>query len=305
MKAEGPSAALAVAGWHARSVRERVAGQNALTVDVEDYFQVEALAGRITRASWDSRECRIESSLRRVLDLCRERGAKGTFFTLGWIARRYKALVREIVSEGHELASHGHDHLRADRVGPDVFARDITEAKQVLEDISGQPVLGYRAPCFSISQPNLWALEAIRDAGYRYSSSIYPIRHDAYGLPSAPRHAFRPFAYDDFLEIPVTSLRLLGGNWPCGGGGYFRLLPFFWSLMALDHVSQRERRPCVFYFHPWEMDPGQPRIRSLPLKSHLRHYTNLGGMEERVRKLLEHFSWNRMDAIFPVVAGHG
>ena len=286
-------------------MREWIAGQNALTVDVEDYFQVEALSGRIPRESWDSRECRIESSMRRILALCGERGAKGTFFTLGWIARRYPKLVREIVAEGHELASHGHDHLRADRVSRDQFGRDISDAKKILEDISGKPVQGYRAPCFSISQQNLWALEAIRGAGYSYSSSIYPIRHDAYGLPAAPRHAFRPFERDDFLEIPVTSLRALGSNWPCGGGGYFRLLPLFWSLSALKRVAQHEQRPCVFYFHPWEMDPGQPRISALPFKSRLRHYTNLDRMEGRIGKLLERFAWNRIDAIFPVGVGHG
>jgi polysaccharide deacetylase family protein (PEP-CTERM system associated) len=305
MGARSPSAAAIVSDWHARPVREKIAGQNALTIDVEDYFQVEALSGHIMRESWDSRECRIESSLRRILALCRNHGAKGTFFTLGWIARRYPKLVREIVSDGHELASHGYDHLRADRVGRDVFARDISDAKKVLEDISGQPVHGYRAPCFSISQDNLWALEVVGKAGYRYSSSIYPIRHDAYGFPAAPRHAFRPFADDNFLEIPVTSLRALGSNWPCGGGGYFRLLPLSWSLRALDRVTHHERRPCVFYFHPWEMDPDQPRIASLPLKSRLRHYANLERMEGRIRKLLERFLWNRMDAIFPVATGHG
>lgn len=305
MDAQIRTAGVAVSDWHKRPARERITGQHALTVDVEDYFQVEALAGRIPRECWDSRECRIESSMHRILTLCREQNAKGTFFTLGWIARRYKNLVREIVAEGHELASHGHDHLRADRISPDLFASDISDARKVLEDISGQQVLGYRAPCFSISQRNLWALEAIRDAGYRYSSSIYPIRHDTYGLPSAPRHAFRPFPCGDFLEIPVTSLRALGNNWPCGGGGYFRLLPFSWSLAALNLVAGREGRTCVFYFHPWEVDPGQPRITSLPLKSRLRHYTNLGRMEGRIRELLKRFSWNRMDAIFPVAAGHG
>lgn len=292
-----------IAGWHERPVPESQPGQNAFTIDVEDYFQVEALAGRIRREEWDSRECRIEANMERILQLCADRQAKGTFFTLGWIARRYKNLVRRIVDEGHELASHGYDHVRADRIAGDEFVRDIGDAKKILEDAGGREVLGYRAPCFSISRDNLWALKAIRDAGYRYSSSINPIRHDAYGMPTAPRYAFRPFAGDPFVEIPVSSIRLLGNNWPCGGGGYFRLLPMAWSLAALGHIAGWERRACVFYFHPWEIDHAQPRIAQLPLKSRIRHYTNLEKMESRIRALLGRFSWNRIDRIFPVAEG--
>jgi polysaccharide deacetylase family protein (PEP-CTERM system associated) len=289
-----------VAAWMTRPVQELGVGQNALTVDVEDYFQVEALAARVSRADWDSRECRIEANIHRILRLCDAAKVKGTFFTLGWIAERYKSLVREIVSEGHELASHGYGHLRADRLTPEEFSADISTAKNLLEDISGKKVLGYRAPCFSISTGNLWALDVIRQAGYAYSSSIYPIRHDNYGLPSAPRYAFRPFADDDFVEIPVSSVRMFGANWPCGGGGYFRLLPLSWSLAALNQIDRHEKKACVFYFHPWEIDPDQPRVKELPFKSRVRHYSNLGRMEARITKLLHQLSWSRIDEIFPV-----
>lgn len=289
-----------VAAWATRPVRETLIGQSALTVDVEDYFQVEALAARVSRGEWESRECRIEANLHRILKLCDEAKVKGTFFTLGWIAERYKSLIRDIVAEGHELASHGYGHVRADRMTPGEFGADISTARKILEDISGGTVLGYRAPCFSISVNNLWALDVIQEAGYRYSSSIYPIRHDSYGIPLAPRYAFRPFENDSFVEIPVSSVRMLGANWPCGGGGYFRLLPLSWSLAALNRITTHEGRACIFYFHPWEIDPGQPRIGQLSLKSRIRHYTNLGRMEARIGKLLGKFSWNRMDRIFPL-----
>jgi polysaccharide deacetylase family protein (PEP-CTERM system associated) len=286
--------------WADRPARERAGGQNAITVDVEDYFQVEALADLISRSDWNSRECRIERNLDRILGIFSDAKVKGTFFTLGWIAERYRSLVRRIVDEGHELASHGHAHLRADRLTPDAFAADISRSKMLLEDISGRAVIGYRAPCFSISERNLWALQAVEAAGYRYSSSIYPIRHDNYGSPGAPRHAFYPFEARQFIEIPISSVRLLGANWPCGGGGYFRLFPLSLSLAALGRIRRGEQRACVFYFHPWEIDPDQPRIGALSLKSRFRHYTNLSRMETRITALLRHFSWNRIDRIFPV-----
>jgi polysaccharide deacetylase family protein (PEP-CTERM system associated) len=291
-----------LAGWASRPAQERPGGQSAFTVDVEDYFHAEALAKGISRSDWDRTECRIEASLHRILRLCNQAKIKGTFFTLGWIAERFKGLIGEIVSEGHELASHGYNHVRADRITREEFAADVGTAKTILEDISGKEVKGYRAPCFSISCDNLWAMDAIRQAGYRYSSSIYPIRHDSYGLPGAPRYAFHPFDGCTFLEIPVSSVRMLGSNWPCGGGGYFRLLPLSWSLAALDRINRREGRACVFYFHPWEIDADQPRVNSLPLKARVRHYSNLKHMEGRINILLQKFSWNRIDAIFPVGA---
>ncbi len=289
-----------VRSWAARPVRETAGSGNALTVDVEDYFQVEAFAGRIDRDAWDSHECRIERNVEHILEMFEAAGAKGTFFTLGWIAERYPALIRRVAEQGHELASHGFHHQRADRVSRTEFEDDISRSKSLLEDISGKAVRGYRAPCFSISARNLWALDVLEGAGYCYSSSIYPIHHDAYGMPEAPRHAFYPFAGQQFLEIPVSSVRLLGRNWPSGGGGYFRLLPLSLSLATLSHIRDREKRPCVFYFHPWEIDPGQPRISGLPLKSALRHYTNLGRTARRIGSLLARFSWDRIDRIFPV-----
>ncbi len=289
-----------VAAWASRPVAERVNGQNAFTVDVEDYFHAESLATGICRDDWDRAECRIEANLRRILHLCDDAKVKGTFFTLGWIAERYGGLIQEIVSEGHELASHGYNHVRADHLTRKEFTSDIESSKKLLEDISGRSILGYRAPCFSISTGNLWALDAIRQAGYSYSSSVYPIHHDNYGLPGAPRHAFHPFADSTFVEIPASSVRMFGTNWPCGGGGYFRLLPLSWSLAAMHRINRRDKHACVFYFHPWEMDPGQPRIISIPLKARIRHYTNLKHMEGRISQLLRAFSWNRIDAVFPV-----
>lgn len=289
-----------VQSWARRPAAALADAGNALTVDVEDYFQVEAFAGHIDPAAWDRHECRVERNLDRILDLFEAAGAKATFFTLGWIGERYPALVRRIVGAGHELASHGYGHQRVDRGGQPEFAADICRSKALLEDLSGHEVKGYRAPCFSISRHNLWALDALKAAGYRYSSSIYPIRHDAYGLPEAPRHAFHPFAGEDFLEIPVSSVRLFGANWPCGGGGYFRLMPLALSLAGLSRIQKREGRPCVFYFHPWEIDPHQPRVPAVPLKSAFRHYVNLSRMENKVARLLRRFSWNRVDRIFPV-----
>jgi polysaccharide deacetylase family protein (PEP-CTERM system associated) len=277
---------------------------NALTVDVEDYFQVEAFFKHVDRKRWDNYECRIERNVERILELFDEANAKATFFTLGWIAERYPALVRRIVASGHELASHGHAHLRADQLSREEFLDDIGRAKRVLEDIAGQAVLGYRAPSFSVSRKNLWALDAIEAAGYRYSSSIYPIAHDLYGIPDAPRFAFHPLPESPFLEIPVSSVRALGSNWPCGGGGYFRLLPFWLSVSNLARINRRESRPCMFYFHPWEIDPGQPRIPGVSLKTKIRHYTNLCGMESRLIRLLAKFRWDRIDRIFPVEQGH-
>src|SRR6185437_9430105 len=242
-----------VRSWAARPAPDLGGAGNALSVDVEDYFQVEAFAGRIDRAAWDGCECRIERNVDRILEMFAAAGAKATFFTLGWIAERYPALIRRIDAQGHELASHGFNHQRADRVTRTEFADDVSRSKSLLEDISGKPVRGYRAPCFSVSGRNLWALDTLEAAGYRYSSSIYPISHDAYGMPQAPRHAFFPFAGRAFLEIPVSSVRALGRNWPSGGGGYFRLLPLSLSLANLAHIRERENRPCVFYFHPWEI----------------------------------------------------
>jgi len=289
--------ATVIAGWRDRPASAAAPDANALTVDVEDYFQVQAFFGVIDRSSWPERECRVEGNVDRILALFAEHGARATFFTLAWIAERYPHVVRRIVAAGHELASHGSEHRRADEQSRTEFRNDVARAKAVLEDIGGAAVKGYRAPSFSVMRGNLWVMETLVEAGYRYSSSTYPITHDNYGLTDAPRFAFHPLSGEDFLEIPVTSLRWLGRNWPCGGGGYFRLLPYGLSKLALDSVRRQDRRPFVFYFHPWEIDPGQPRIEA-PLKSRIRHYTNLDLMEDKLARLLKAFRWTRMDEVF-------
>ncbi|NIK86703.1 polysaccharide deacetylase family protein (PEP-CTERM system associated) [Rhizomicrobium palustre] len=287
-----------IEGWNARPAAVPEKLRNAITVDVEDYFQVEAFFDVIHRDSWAKRTSRIERNMERVLSLFAEAKVHGTFFTLAWVAERFPQVVKAIVAGGHELASHGSDHKRADSQSFSEFLGDVSRAKSVLEDISGVAVKGYRAPSFSVMKENLWVMEALALAGYRYSSSTNPIAHDNYGIPEAPRFAFHPLAEDDFLEIPVTSLRWLGRNWPSGGGGYFRLLPFGLSRRAMDSVRARDDQPLVFYFHPWEIDAGQPRVRGASLKSRIRHYTNLSRMEDKLKRLLVSYQWGRMDEIF-------
>ena len=272
--------------------------KNAMTCDVEDYFQVSAFAPYIDRDSWPSRECRVEANMERILAIYERHGVKATFFTLGWIAERYPAMVRRIVAAGHELASHGYSHLRASDQDRAQFDNDIRSSKALLEDIGGQAVLGYRAPSFSIGHRNLWALEALQEAGYRYSSSIYPIAHDHYGMPDAPRFAFYPHGPDGLLEVPVTTVNMLGRNLPAGGGGYFRLLPYALSRWMMQKVNREDRQPALFYFHPWELDPGQPRPQGLDARSRFRHYVNIERMEGRLEQLARDFAWDRMDRIF-------
>jgi len=272
--------------------------RNALTVDVEDYFQVSAFAPHIDRESWDRLPCRVERNVDRILAMFAEHDVRATWFTLGWIAQRYPGLVRRIVEGGHELASHGYAHRRATEQSPEEFREDITRAKGLLEDIGGVPVQGYRAPSFSIGRDNLWALDSLGKAGYRYSSSLYPIQHDHYGMPDAPRFAFYPEGGSGLLEIPVTTVRLFNRNLPAGGGGYFRLLPYGVSRWCLQRVNAVDKRPCIFYFHPWEIDPGQPRQNGISLKTRFRHYVNLSTMERRIRALCKDFQWDRVDHIF-------
>lgn len=270
---------------------------NALTVDVEDYFQVSAFEKHISVDSWSSLPCRVERTTNRILDLFAAHGAVGTFFILGWVAEHYPQLVRRISSEGHEIASHGFSHQRVTQLQPQEFRRDVSRTKKLLEDISGQAVMGYRAPSFSIDERNLWALDILSEEGYRYSSSIYPISHDHYGMPEAHRFAHYPRDHD-LLEIPVSTLALFGLKLPCGGGGYFRLFPYCFSRWAIRHVNRAEQMSCVFYFHPWEIDPGQPRVAGLSWKARFRHYLNLKSTEQRLTRLLEDFSWDRMDQIY-------
>lgn len=272
--------------------------RNAMTIDVEDYFQVSAFAPHIPRDSWPSLACRVEGNIDLILKLLDEGGVKATFFTLGWIAERYPAMVRRIVENGHELASHGYAHLRASDQKAEEFLEDVTRSKAILEEIGGQKVLGYRAPSFSIGSKNLWALDLLLQADYRYSSSIYPIQHDHYGMPDAPRFAFYPNGNDGLLELPVTTVRLLERNFPAGGGGYFRFWPYPVSRWFLQRVNNHDKQSGIFYFHPWELDPGQPRQNGVGMKTRFRHYLNLHRMEGRIKALTRDFSWDRMDRIF-------
>jgi polysaccharide deacetylase family protein (PEP-CTERM system associated) len=272
------------------------AATNALTIDVEDYFQVSAFAPHIARSEWNTRECRVERNVNRILDMLDQHHTKATFFTLGWIAERYPQLVRDIASRGHEVASHGYGHERASDQTPEAFFTDIQLAKVILEDLAGTEVKGYRAPSFSIGTANLWAFDCLLRAGYRYSSSVYPIAHDHYGMPDAPRFAFevRP----GLLEIPITTLRLLGRNLPSSGGGYFRLLPYALSRWMLRRVNQGEGEAGIFYFHPWEIDSAQPRVAGISSKTRFRHYVNIDRVEGRLQQLLQDFNWGRMDHVF-------
>jgi polysaccharide deacetylase family protein (PEP-CTERM system associated) len=269
---------------------------NALTIDVEDYFQVSAFAGHIARSEWDTRECRVERNVERILQMLAHHQTKATFFTLGWIAERYPQLIRRIVQEGHELASHGYAHQRASDQTKEAFFADIQLAKFILEDLSDTEVKGYRAPSFSIGTGNLWAFDCLARAGYRYSSSIYPIRHDHYGMPTSPRFANQ--VHPGLMEIPITTLRFLSRNLPSSGGGFFRLLPYALSRWMLKRVNTHECQSTIFYFHPWEVDTEQPRVAGLSAKTRFRHYVNIGRMDARLNQLLKDFKWGRMDHIF-------
>lgn len=269
---------------------------NALTIDVEDYFQVSALAPHFPRSEWESVPCRVERNVDLILGLLDECGAKATFFTLGWIAERYPSLVRSIAAAGHEVASHGYGHERASAQTPESFLADIKLARLVLEDLTGNAVVGYRAPSFSIGVGNLWAHDCIAEADYRYSSSVYPVKHDHYGMPDSPRFPYR--LANGLVEVPVTTMRCFGRNWPAGGGGYFRLLPYAISRWQIQRVNRDDQRPAIFYFHPWEVDPEQPRVHEATARTRFRHYVNLRHTEGRLRRLLGDFSWGRADDVF-------
>ena len=273
-----------------------IAIANALTIDVEDYFQVSAFAAHIPRSEWDQRPCRIEQNVDRVLAMLADADVRATFFTLGWVAERYPALIRRIAEAGHELASHGFAHHRATEQNEGEFFADISLAKAVLEDVAGGEVKGYRAPSFSVGPANAWAFECIANAGYRYSSSLYPIRHDHYGVPDAPRFAHE--VGPRLLEVPIATVRLFSANWPAGGGGYFRLLPYRISCWSLRRINVVDGKPAMFYFHPWEIDPDQPRIDGVGAKARFRHYVNLERMLPRLQRLLKDFRWDRADRVF-------
>lgn len=270
---------------------------NGLSVDVEDWFQVGAFENVIDRGRWDSLPSRVEGNVDRILDLFAASKVKATFFTLGWIARRHGPMIRRIAAAGHEVASHGWDHARVFSLDRHGFAADITRARKELEDASGTAISGYRAPSFSIDVRTPWAHAVLAEKGYTYSSSVAPIRHDHYGWRQAPRFAFRPIATLPLVEIPVTTAHLGGRRLAAGGGGFFRVLPYAFSHWAITQVNRAEGRPAVFYFHPWEIDPDQPRIADAPLRSRLRHYTNLDGMAAKLSRLVGDFAWGRMDEL--------
>ena len=269
---------------------------NALTIDVEDYFQVSAFADHVSRSDWDTMPCRVERNIDRILALLEEADVRATFFTLGWIAERYPDLIRRIGDAGHELASHGFSHQRATDQQRGEFLADIRLAKAVLEDISGKGVSGYRAPSFSVGPDNVWAFDCISEAGYRYSSSVYPIRHDHYGVPDGQRFAHE--SSPGVLELPVATVRMFSKNWPAGGGGYFRLLPYFISRWSIRRINDVDCKPAMFYFHPWELDPDQPRVKGIRAKTRFRHYLNLKRTEPRLRRLVSDFRWDRVDRVF-------
>ncbi len=271
-----------------------------MTVDVEDYFQVSAFEKYVSKSDWNQKECRVEQSTSRLLDLFESNNVKATFFTLGWVAERYPTLIKRIVADGHELASHGYDHVRVIHQDPEEFRADVVKTKQILEDISGTHVKGYRAASYSITESNLWALDVLFETGHEYSSSIYPVKHDLYGIPDAPRFKYYPRGQDGILEIPITTLKLFGKNLPGGGGGFFRLYPYFFSRWIVQRVNKVDKESGMFYFHPWEIDTAQPRQNGLNAKTRFRHYFNLNKVYPRLEKLLHDFEWGRMDEIFLV-----
>jgi polysaccharide deacetylase family protein (PEP-CTERM system associated) len=271
---------------------------NAMSVDVEEHFQVGAFETTIRREDWPHWDSRVVRNTERALQLFADKGVSATFFTLGWVAEREPALMRRIVENGHEIANHGYAHDRVHTFTPESFRADIRKARALIEDAAGAEVKGYRAPSFSIGSGNRWALEVLAEEGYAYSSSVAPIRHDHYGWPEAPRFPHRPVAGSDMIEVPVTTVEYAGRRMACGGGGFFRLLPYGLSEWAIDRVNRVEGEATVFYFHPWEIDPEQPVVPGAPLKSRIRHYTNLDVMEAKLARLLDRFRWDRMDRVF-------
>jgi polysaccharide deacetylase family protein (PEP-CTERM system associated) len=277
--------------------------RNALSVDVEDWFQVGAFEGTISRGDWDGLQYRVEQNTDAVLALFAEADVKATFFTLGWVAERYPALMRRIADAGHELASHGYDHRRVFTFTPEAWRADLRKARALIEDAGGRRVHGYRAPSFSIDTRTPWAHVILAEEGYAYSSSVAPIAHDHYGWPGSPRFAWRPVAESPLIELPVTTALLAGRTMAAGGGGFFRMLPYGFSRWAIRQVNRQDERPAIIYFHPWEIDPSQPRVAGAPLRSRVRHYSNLSKMAGKLRRLVRDFEWGRVDAVAAIEAG--
>lgn len=287
---------------------------NALSIDVEDYFQVSAFERRVKKEEWASYPLRVEGSTQRILDILSSCGIKATFFILGWVAERRPRLIRKICEEGHEIACHGYSHRRVYAQSRNEFRDDIRKSKALLEDIVGNPVFGYRAPSYSISRDSLWAFDELVEAGFLYDSSVFPIRHDLYGISNWPRFPFRvtrmgngnwgpdrrKFERDApgtrktnrIMELPITTLQLAGKNVPIAGGGYFRLFPYPFTRWGLQRINRMDNRPFIFYLHPWELDPAQPRMPGVGLRSRFRHYVNLDKTERRFQSLLADFSFS-------------
>ena len=267
---------------------------NAMSVDVEDYFQVSAFDRAVSRSSWDTRESRVVANTERLLSLFDGAGVRATFFVLGWVAERCPGLVRQIVDRRHELASHGYAHQLVYDQSPGEFREDVRRAKGLLEDVGGVPVRGYRAPSYSVVERSLWALDVLIDEGYAYDASIFPIHHDRYGIPNAPRHVHvLTRESGTIIEAPPSTVRYGRLNLPIAGGGYFRLLPYWFTRWGIARLNRIEQRPAIFYLHPWEIDPGQPRIAA-SLASRVRHYRNLDRTEPRLRALLQEFSFTTL-----------
>jgi polysaccharide deacetylase family protein (PEP-CTERM system associated) len=272
-----------------------------MTVDVEDYFHVSAFEKNIIRSDWENLELRVERNTYRLLELFEQNQVKGTFFTLGWVAERCPELIKAIVSQGHELASHGYSHQRATMMNAEQFREDVYKSKRILEDTSGQSIIGYRAPSFSINDSNTWVYEELIELGFEYSSSTYPITHDLYGVPKWPRFMYQRSEIVDgkgIIEIPVPTSRKNEQNTGIGGGGYFRLYPYWLSKKRIDSYLKAEQQPYSFYFHPWEIDPNQPKVKGAPIKSKLRHYLNLSRMEGKVLRLLKDYQWGTMKSVY-------
>lgn len=286
--------------WHPVSAAPAAVApslRNALSVDVEEWFQVGAFENVINRQSWDGYAPRVERNCEAVLRLFERAGVKATFFTLGWIAKRHPALVRRIAEAGHEVASHGWDHRRVFTMTAAEFRADLERTRIAIEDACGRSPRGYRAPSFSIDKRTPWAHAVLAEEGYAYSSSVAPVKHDHYGWPEAPRFAHRPLSDAALIELPVTTVALGGRRIAAGGGGFFRLLPYRFSSWAISRVNRQEGRPAIFYFHPWEIDPSQPRVKNAPLRSRLRHYSRLSAMEGKLDRLLRAHPWARTDEV--------
>ncbi len=269
---------------------------NAMTVDVEDYFHVAAFEQQIKPADWDSLVTRVDRNTRLLLDLFDQHGAKSTFFFLGWVAQRYPDLVKEVKRRGHEVASHGFAHSKVHSQTPAEFRQDATHAKQLLEDLTGEPVVGYRAPSFSINKRSEWAFEILKELGHGYSSSTYPVKHDLYGVPDWPQQPYR--RPEGLLEIPMPTLTMYGRQLPIAGGGYFRLMPYWLSSRLISRFLLEDKMPYMFYFHPWEIDPDQPKVANASLKSRFRHYVNLNRMENKLAQLLTQFNWGSLEQVY-------